>query len=142
MKKLTRLKWVPMIVKAYIDARTQTLLERQQRADPIAPTAPQFVENIPTPIPSVAVPVTKAKTHMTKSKKKTNHISKKISLAPVTKRQRQSYDLLFKELLDAKRKIHRLESLHREIGQVQNDLDQRLLQIAGHLRKQDSKSRK
>lgn len=138
MKKLSKLRWVPMIVKAYIDARTQTLLENEKRIQTEPVTMPHLTESItnsnhhPTTPLLAPLPATQKK----RARSTTQHSQ---VLSTVTPKSKGSYDLLYKELLEAKRKIHHLESLHREIGHVQSDLDHRLLEIAGHLRKHTTK---
>ncbi|UOF90257.1 hypothetical protein LSG31_20745 [Fodinisporobacter ferrooxydans] len=110
MSKLEGFKWIPLLIKAYSEVQVRKALAAQQNELPNAPSL--FVEG-------------QAKEHnVTPKQKHTIKPSQTKQTSPTTKSQPYNYHLILRELKETQRKLHRLESTHKQLlKQLQNHFE-------------------
>ncbi|GMA49606.1 hypothetical protein GCM10025857_09630 [Alicyclobacillus contaminans] len=129
MTKFSRLQWIPMIVKAYNEARERTL-----------PKPTETVHNISSASPPASAPSnlrkqgaknrrSNAATRSTSAGSRRNHGSHAITDAP----SEAAYDRVIQELRDAKSKLNQLETIHQRLELMQARIEQQLNELREQL---------
>lgn len=113
MAKLKRLKWVPMLIKAYYDA--QNRLEARPRMATGLNESPVRAEGAPAAPPA---PATSPQRVAKRRIKKHKPVSKRLAPSSVDKNAR-----LLRELRVTNRRLASLESIQKQLQQMEATID-------------------
>lgn len=137
MNRLSRLRWIPMIVKAYSDARLHHELELRQQVQ----NGPQGDSSTKSAksgnIRKRTSPANRTFAGMRASPPSVRPVkARKIP----QKTQSADYKSVLKELRETKRKLNQLESIHTQLTQLQQNMDERLMDLLQRLEQPQASS--
>jgi hypothetical protein len=135
MANLPNLKWIPMIAKAYQEARTRAESGMTEMTHDMTASAEPSVRSM-NPNPAHASPRKRSDSpaHARRSTRKSPG-AKANSLKTASYQKVTELQSVVHELREAKRRINRLESIHRELTVMQTRLESRMNELIHRLDK-------
>lgn len=142
MAKFSRLQWIPMIVKAYNDAKERsatgqstfasTLSNVDSGDSPDKPMVPNQ-RTLPPRTASQRKPIGTPPARQTPSKRTPPKLSLPKSSIPT-----RQYARMLKELRETQVKLSKLESIHHRLSEMQTNIEQQLSAIMERVNTQPS----
>jgi hypothetical protein len=134
MANLPNLKWIPMIAKAYQEARMRTESEMAHNSTVTSEPAVQALHpNLTRSSPRRRVDT---KTQPRRSTRKSQGATtNSLKTSTNQKASELQYQSVVQELREAKRRLQRLESVHRELTVMQTRLESQMNELIHRLDK-------
>ena len=123
MKKTSTLKWVPMLLKAYVDAQTQ--MEQKKTRESARPTGDQ--EGSPE-MPAPFANGNGGTTDPVRTQRQPAH-RRKARQQAASYAGRLNYQWLYKELRETKERLNHLEDIRQQIEEMQSKFDRHLAEL-------------
>lgn len=124
MEKSSRLRWIPMLLKAYVDAQVRQELHASQRGPGFR--LPEGADTLPTP-PGRSRPDARRFPRGTTAgpTKRTTQRPPARPKPPSFEGMNSSYQTLVRELRETRERLTRIEELQRELEQMRRLLSER-----------------
>ncbi len=135
MNKMGKFKWVPMLIKAYVDAQTQL---QRTRTDSPAQTAvrPESDAAPPSATPGTAArngrETVRPQPQALQSVRQSTRSGRQRSQTGV-RPGRPNYQLLYRELRETKERLDHLEGIRQQLEEMQYRLDHQLAELSRRL---------
>ncbi len=132
MNKTGKFKWVPMLIKAYVDAQTQ--LQRTRTASP--GTTEVRPETAAAPLstrPGIAGgPGREAARPQSQAQQSVGQSVRGGRQRPLNRvhPRRPNYQLLYRELRETKERLDHLEGMRQQLEEIQSRLDRHLTELS------------
>jgi len=128
MSKLDRLKWIPILIQAYSDLQVQKALEEQTKGQKLtkkpAAQKPPNVAKIPLHLAADANKTTRSQLD---DRKRNARNQRAIGI------QTPNFQSIMRELKETQMKVTRLESIHEQLSEMNQHLEQRFEQIMNQI---------